>query len=61
MSRLAKLENRVKELCTLALQAEEPELDSILCELRHALHEHTEALTKLAARLFPVGGREDHA
>ena len=43
------LNNRIRELCSHALNSDPPELGIILEELRAALHEHSEELRKLAA------------
>ena len=37
-------EDRIRNLCTKAVAAKGPELQSVLSELRAALHEHTEFL-----------------
>jgi hypothetical protein len=47
-------EDRVKELCARAVSAVPSELDSIIQELKAALHEHTERLRKLAADKLSV-------
>ena len=46
---LRRLEDRIRELCALAVTAEEPELEIVLSELQSALREHTERLRRLAA------------
>jgi hypothetical protein len=46
---LRRLEDRIRELCAMAVTAEAPELEIILSELQSALREHTERLRKLAA------------
>ena len=46
---LRRLEDRIRELCAMAVRAEEPELEIVLSELRSALREHTERLRRLAA------------
>ena len=46
---LRRLEDRIRELCAMAVTAEEPELERILSELQSALREHTERLRRLAA------------
>jgi hypothetical protein len=43
------LQERIRELCAKALRASDPECEEVLRELRHLLHEHSEALRKLAA------------
>lgn len=48
-SMLRRLEDRIRELCALAVRAEEPRLEIILSELQSALREHTERLRRLAA------------
>ena len=50
-----RLEDRIRELCSKALVADETQIDLTLEELRLALHEHAERLRKLAARkLLPL-------
>jgi hypothetical protein len=44
-----RLEDRIRELCAMAVTAEQPELEIILAELQSALREHTERLRRLAA------------
>jgi hypothetical protein len=46
---LRRLEDRIRELCAMAVTAEEPELKIILSDLQSALREHTERLRRLAA------------
>jgi hypothetical protein len=46
---LRRLEDRIRELCAMAVKAEGPELELILSELQSALREHTERLRRLAA------------
>jgi hypothetical protein len=49
---LRRLENRIREQCSEALTAPEPELATIFSNLKSALHEHTERVRQLvAARL----------
>jgi len=43
------LNKPIRELCGRALNSEQPELEMILEELRAALHEYAEELSKLAA------------
>jgi hypothetical protein len=43
------LQERIRELCAKALRVSDPECEEVLRELRHLLHEHSEALRKLAA------------
>jgi hypothetical protein len=45
----SRLDDRIRELCSTALTAKDPELRRILSELQDALHEHSERLRKLAA------------
>ena len=42
-----ELEVRIKELCKETLSAEERHLESVIQELRAALHEHNELLKNL--------------
>jgi hypothetical protein len=49
LSMFRRLEDRIRELCALAVSAEEPELEIVLAELQAALREHTERLRRLAA------------
>ena len=52
-----RLEDRIRELCSLALTAQESELDAILSALRSTLREHVERLRRLAAaRLVSIEG-----
>jgi hypothetical protein len=46
---LRRLEDRIRELCAMAVRSEQPELEIILSELQAALREHTERLRRLAA------------
>jgi hypothetical protein len=43
------LQERIRQLCATALRASEPECEEVLREPRKLLHEHSEALRKLAA------------
>jgi hypothetical protein len=46
---LRRLEYRIRELCALAVAAEDPELEIVLAQLQAALREHTERLRRMAA------------
>ena len=46
---LRRLEDRIRELCALAVAAEDPELEMVLAELQAALRQHTERLRRMAA------------
>ena len=46
---LRRLEDRIRELCALAVAAEDPELEVVLAELQAALRQHTERLRRMAA------------
>jgi hypothetical protein len=46
---LRRLEDRIRELCALAVAAEDPELEIVLAQLQAALREHTERLRRMAA------------
>jgi hypothetical protein len=43
-------EDRIRSLCTKAVAAKEPELQSVLSQLRSALHEHAEFLHYVTVR-----------
>jgi len=45
-----RLEDRIRELCSKALVADDAELGPIVRELRESLHEHADRLRKLAAQ-----------
>ena len=47
--RARRLEDRIRELCALAVSAQDSELESIFSSLQSALREHTERIRKLAA------------
>jgi hypothetical protein len=47
--RRRRLEDRIRELCTRATTAREPELTTVLGELQGAIHEHVERIRKMAA------------
>jgi hypothetical protein len=49
---LRRLEDRIRELCAMAVTAEEPEL----AELQSALREHTKRLRRLAAAKLTTSG-----
>jgi len=51
---LRRLEDRIRELCSEALSAEEPELHAVFSKLKSALHEHTGRLRKLAGARFAI-------
>jgi hypothetical protein len=44
-----RLEDRIRRLCAEAVVASATDLDSVITDLKVALHEHTESLRKLAA------------
>jgi septation ring formation regulator EzrA len=46
---LLQLNNRIRDLCAKAVEAEQHELEPILEELKAALREHTSHLRELAA------------
>lgn len=49
---LRRLEDRIRELCAQAIAAgDSADLDTIVAQLRAALHEHTRRLRVMAARL----------
>jgi len=48
------MEERIRELCGKAIAVDDPEeLESVLAELKLALHEHTERLRAMLS-LYPV-------
>lgn len=47
----ALFEDRIKSLCCKAVAAKEPELQTVLSELRATLHEHAEFLQYVTARI----------
>ena len=51
------LQERIRELCAKALRASDPECEKVFRELRKLLHEHSDALRKLAAE--KLGGASD--
>ncbi len=52
---IPSLEDRIRELCSRALAAEEPELEPILSELRAALREHARLVRQMAAQALNRG------
>ena len=46
---LPELNDRIRDLCAKAVQAEQHELDPLFEELKAALREHTDRLRELAA------------
>jgi len=44
-----RLEDRIRDLCSQAVRAQDSELTAIFSSLQLALHEHTERIRKLAA------------
>lgn len=44
------IHERIRELCARALTAEEPEVESLLAELRAALRQHAQLVRKMATR-----------
>ena len=55
--RSRRLEDRIQELCLQVATAKEPELSSLLTELKAALQEHTLRLRKVAADTL-LGAKE---
>lgn len=53
-----RLEDRIRELCSRALRAEEPEWSQVIAELRSAITEHALRLENLAAAAT-VAGKPD--
>jgi hypothetical protein len=49
MSSTDSLDDRIRELCALAISAEDSELESILFELKAIVHERIERLRSTAA------------
>src|SRR5229473_6762211 len=47
--RARRLEDRIRDLCSRAVAAQDSELDSIFSALQQALREHNDRLRKLAA------------
>jgi hypothetical protein len=45
-----RLDDRIRDLCAKAVEADQEELESIFAELKQALREHAERLRKLAVR-----------
>lgn len=52
-----RLEDRIRELCTLAIGANTTNFAEILAELRSALHEHAEQLRRLAGQQLVLAKR----
>ena len=51
---MRRLEDRIRELCTRAIDtAEHAQFSEVIEELREALHEHTKRPRKLAASKIP--------
>jgi hypothetical protein len=47
-----RLEDRIRELCALAIATNTADFAEVLAELRSALHQHSEQLRKLARTEF---------
>lgn len=45
-----RLEDRIRMMCRKALAAENPEVDTVISELKSALREHIQRLRNLAAK-----------
>jgi hypothetical protein len=46
----SRLEDRIRELCAKAVTVDDPELSSVMSELRSAMREHIERIRTLAVR-----------
>jgi hypothetical protein len=46
----SRLEDRIRELCAKAVMVNDPELSSVMSELRSAMREHIERIRILAIR-----------
>ena len=44
------IHERIRDLCARAVTAEEPEVESLLAELRAALRQHAQLVRKMAMR-----------
>jgi histone H3/H4 len=51
------LDDRIRELCAKAVSSDDPELSSVMSELRSAMREHIEGIRTLAVRRL---ARESH-
>jgi len=49
VSERSTLEDRIRHLCGRAVSAKEPELETILAELRFSLREHIQFVRRMAA------------